>query len=564
MVYKWVALSNTTLGVLMATINGTITIISLPAIFRGIQVNPLAPSSFQYLLWILLGYNVVTATLLLSFGRLSDIYGRVRLYNLGFLIFTLGSVALSLTPNSGDLGATELVVFRVVQGVGGAFLMANSAAILTDVFPINERGKALGINQVAALAGSLIGLILGGILSTLNWRYVFLVSVPVGAFGTIWSYLKLKDVGIRSRGEGIDWLGNLVFGTGLILILLGTTYGLMPYNNSQMGWGNPEVQGEILGGIGLLALFPFVETMVKYPMFRLELFKNRVFSAANFAGLLRSIGYGGLMIMVVIFLQGIWLPLHGYPYSETPFWAGIYTIPLMVGFVTVGPLSGWLSDRYGARTLATAGMILVGLGFLALSTLPYDFSYPIFGGILFLIGVGNGMFASPNTASIMNSVPAKHRGAASGTRSTLQNTGQTVSIALFFTIVIISLSSSLGPSLAQAVSQAGAPQLAPAVERVPVTSALFAAFLGYDPVKALISSLPQSLASSIPPSAIHITESRGWFPNAIAPAFMEAMRETFYFGAILSFIAAVSSVMRGKTKIVLEGGESHAERANGR
>ncbi|QKR00634.1 MFS transporter [Metallosphaera tengchongensis] len=559
MQYKWVALSNTTLGVLMATINGTITIISLPAIFRGIGINPLAPTSFQYLLWILLGYNVVTASLLLSFGRLSDIYGRVRLYNLGFVIFTVGSILLSMTFGTGDVAALQLVLFRIIQGIGGAFLMANSAAILTDVFPLNERGRALGINQVAALAGSLIGLILGGILSVIDWRYVFLVNVPVGVFGTLWSYLKLKETSQRV-GEGIDLVGNVVYALGLTLVLIGVTYALMPYGNSETGWGNPSVLASLISGLALLASFPYIETKVRYPMFRMELFKIRLFTAANFAGFLRSVGYGGLMIMIVIFLQGIWLPLHGYSFSSTPFWAGIYTIPLMLGFVSAGPVSGWLSDKFGSRGLATAGMLIVGAGFLALSTLPYDFSYPVFGSIIFMIGVGNGMFASPNTSSIMSSVPAKHRGAASGMRSTLQNTGQTVSIAIFFTIVILSLSSSLGPSISNALVQAGAPQLASYVSRVPVTGALFAAFLGYDPVKTILTSLPPSVVSQIPSSVIQLIEQRTWFPQAIAPSFMSAMREAFYFGALLSFIAAVTSAMRGKTKILEEVVQYDAEK----
>jgi len=541
MQYKWVALSNTTVGILMASINGTITIISLPAIFRGININPF--TSFQYLLWILMSYNIVTATLLVSFGKLSDIYGRVRLYNLGFLIFTIGSILLSITPNTGDLGAMELIIFRVVQGIGGAFLMANSAAILTDAFPPNERGKALGINQVSALAGSLIGLILGGILATINWRYVFLVSVPVGIFGTIWSYTKLREISTPNRMEKIDWIGNGLFASGLILVLIGITYGLMPYGSSQLGWGNPYVIASLISGIGLLVAFVYAETKVKYPMFRLELFKIRVFAAANVAGFLRSVAYGGLMIMLVIFLQAIWLPLHGIPYSETPFWSGVYTIPLMLGFVTMGPISGWLSDRYGSRLLATLGMVIVGVGFLLLTTLPYDFNYLEFGLMIFLIGIGNGMFASPNTASIMNSVPPQHRGVASGMRSTLQNAGQTMSIAIFFTIVIVSLTSSLPSALQNAFIQAGAPQLVPLAQHIPVTGALFAAFLGYDPVKTMLASLPPGV--TVPPSVVAVMEQRTWFPTAIAPAFMYALRNAFYISAVLVFIAAIASALRG-------------------
>jgi EmrB/QacA subfamily drug resistance transporter len=544
MEYKWVALINTTIGVLMASINGTITIISLPAIFNGIHINPL--TSFQYLLWILMGYNVVTATLLVSFGRLSDMYGRVKLYNLGFLIFTIGSILLFLTPNTGSLGALELITFRIIQGIGGAFLFANSAAILADAFPYNERGKALGINQVSALAGSLIGLILGGVLATINWRYVFLVSVPVGIAGTLWSYTKLKELTTPSRNESLDIPGNVTFALGLILILIGVTYGLMPYSTSQTGWGNPWVISSIVSGFSLLIAFIFIEKRVKYPMFRLELFKIRAFAAGNFASMLRSFAYGGLMIMLVIFLQGIWLPLHGVPYSQTPFWAGIYTIPLMLGFVTMGPISGYLSDKYGARVLATLGMIIVGIGFLLLTTLPYDFNYAEFAVIIFMMGMGNGMFASPNTASIMNGVPPKYRGVASGMRATLQNIGQTASIALFFTVVITVLSTTLPHSLASAVTQAGAPQLAPLASKVPVSGALFAAFLGYDPVKALLANLPPG---SVPQSAIVIMEQRTWFPTAIAPAFMSALREAFYMGAVMSFIAAITSVMRGKRYI---------------
>jgi MFS family permease len=248
--YKWVALSNTTLGTLMASIDMTIVLIAMPAIFRGINIDPF--SSFQYLLWIMFGYSIVTATLLVTFGRLSDMFGRVKLYNLGFAIFTVGSILLFLTPNTGNLGAMELIAFRIVQGVGAAFLFSNSAAIITDAFPEKERGKALGINSLAFLAGSLVGLILGGILAVYDWRLVFLVSVPVGVLGTVWSYWKLKEQNIVRKRQKLDLWGNISFGAGLTLILVGITYGLTPYGSSAMGWGNPWVVASLATGAALL------------------------------------------------------------------------------------------------------------------------------------------------------------------------------------------------------------------------------------------------------------------------------------------------------------------------
>jgi MFS family permease len=546
--YKWVALSNTTLGVLMAAINGTITLISLPAIFKGIDINPL--NSFQYLLWLLFGYSVVTATLLVTFGRISDMFGRVRFYNIGFMVFTLGSILLYLTPGKGDLAADYLIIFRVVQGIGGAFLFSNSAAILTDAFPYNERGKALGLNQVAALAGSLAGLILGGVLSAINWRYVFLVSVPVGVGGTLWSYLKLKELATIRRDQKIDVYGNGAFAGGLTLLLVAVTYGLLPYGSSATGWGNPWVIAGLASGVALLGAFPFIESRVPDPMFRLELFRRRIFAAANFAGLLGSIGRGGVMLMLIIMLQGIWLPLHGYSYASTPFWAGIYMLPMMLGFVVMGPLSGWLSDRYGARLLATTGMIVAAAAFLGLSTLPYNFNYPEFASILFVMGMGSGMFASPNTASIMNSVPPEHRGAASGMRATLQNTGQTISLAIFFTIVLEILAGKLPSVLSSAVVSAGAPSaLAYAFSKIPPTGALFAAFLGYNPVASILQQLPPSIRSAIPSSALNVLTGKHWFPTVIASPFMQALSVSFYIGAAISLVAAVSSALRGRVYI---------------
>jgi MFS family permease len=541
--YKWVALSNTTLGTLMASIDSTIVMIALPAIFRGIDINPF--TSFQYMLWILFGYSIVTATLLVTFGRLSDMFGRVKLYNLGFAIFTVGSILLSITPSKGDAGAIEIIVFRIVQGTGGAFLFANSAAIITDAFPNNERGKALGINQISFLAGSIIGLVMGGILAVINWRLVFLVSVPVGVVGTVWSYMKLKERGTIRKNQKLDIWGNLAFGGGLTLILAGVIYGLVPYGNSVMGWGNPWVIAALVSGAGLLIAFPFIEMRVPDPMFRLDLFKIRAFSAGNLASLFSSMSRGGVMIMLIILLQGIWLPLHGYSFASTPFWAGIFMIPMTIGFVLTGPISGWLSDKHGARLLATLGMVISAASFVGFVLLPVSFSYLAFATVLFIMGIGGGIFASPNMASIMNSVPAECRGAASGMRATIQNSSMTISQAVFFTIIIVSLSATLPGALSAAVTTAGAPQLASALSATPASAALFASFLGYNPVATILQNLPASIVNAIPKATMNYLTGSTFFPNAISTPFMTALREAFIIGAIMCVIAAFCSALRG-------------------
>ena len=551
--YKWVALSNTTLGVLMATINQNIVLISLPAIFKGIGLDPLAPGAFQYLLWILFGYNVVTVTLLVTFGRISDIFGRVRLFNAGFALFAVGSVALFLTPNSGVLGASELVAFRIIQGIGASFLFANSTAILTDAFPVNERGKALGINQVSALVGSLLGLILGGVLAIFDWRLVFLVSVPVGIVGTFWSYWKLKETATKSHvRQRIDYWGNATFGIGLTLILIGFVYGLLPYGSQVMGWADPSVIASLVLGGALLISFPFIERRVPQPMFHLELFKIRMFAASSIAAFFSAMARGGVTIVLIILLQGIWLPLHGYSYATTPFWAGVYMIPFLLGFLAMGPLSGWLSDRIGARVLSTVAMLIAAVAFVLLTFLPYNFQFPVFAILIFTMGAGTGMFAAPNTASLMNSVPAEHRGAASGMNGTLMNAGQTVSIAIFFTIIITSLAGSLPSELGNVMKQAGAPQLAPFFSNIPPTVALFAAFLGYNPMVSILSSLPSSVTSTIPSTVQAYLTGMSFFPNAIAPPFMSALDISFYIGAALSIVALVASALRGKGDVSVE------------
>jgi EmrB/QacA subfamily drug resistance transporter len=544
MQYKWVVLSNTTLGVLMASIDINIVLIALPAIFRGINIDPF--SSFQYLLWMLFGYSIVTATLLVTFGRISDMYGRVRLYNLGFAIYTVGSLLLYLTPSTGDLGALELILFRIVQGIGGAFLFSNSAAIITDAFPPNERGKALGINQVAGLTGGFLGLVLGGVLAVYDWRYVFLISVPFGLFGTVWSYWKLREQAVIKENQRIDVWGNLTFGAGLTIFLIAITYGLLPYGTSVMGWGNPFVIAGMIVSLILLVAFPFIEMRLRDPMFRLELFRRRAFAAGNFASFLASISRGGVMLMLVILLQAIWLPLHGIAYEDTPLWAGIYMLPTTAGFILMGPLSGWLSDRYGARGFSTLGMVISAVTFLALTTFPYNFDYTSFALALFVMGLAMGMFASPNTASIMNSVPPEHRGSAAGMRSTLQNSGSTIGLSLLFTITLIALSVSLPHSVNVALLSAGAPQLAPVLDGIPPTTALFAAFLGYNPMQTILSLLPSSLTGSISSQARTILTGTTWFPQTIAPAFMSSLTVAFYFNAALALLAAAASALRGK------------------
>jgi MFS family permease len=540
--YKWVALSNTTLGALMAVINSSIVLISLPAIFRGIKVNPLAPGNVSLLLWMLMGYMVVTAVLVVTLGRVGDMFGRVRMYNLGFLIFTIASIGLSAVYFTGTSAALTLIGLRIVQGVGGAMLIANSAAIITDAFPSNQRGTALGINVVAGISGSFIGLVLGGLLSAVDWHLVFLVSVPIGIFGTVWAYIKLREIGVVTKAK-IDWYGNITFAVGLISLLVGITYGIQPYGSSNMGWTNPTVLIEVLGGMVVLGAFVWIERRVAEPMFNLGLFRIRAFAAGNIAGLLASVGRGGLMFMLIIWLQGIWLPLHGYNFVQTPLWAAIYMLPLTAGFLIAGPLSGLLSDLYGARPLATGGMLAAAVTFALLSLLPADFTYPLFAVLLFWNGCAMGMFSAPNAAGIMNAVPAKQRGVASGMRSTFQNSGSTLSIGLFFTLMVVGLSAALPSSLYHGLVQQGVPAAAATkVSNLPPVGTLFAAFLGYNPVATLLGSSLHHLSSA----HVATLTGRAFFPTLISKPFMSGMRITFYFSAVMMLIAAAASWLRGK------------------
>ncbi|HWM98597.1 MAG TPA: MFS transporter [Streptosporangiaceae bacterium] len=521
--YKWIALSNTTLGMLMATINQSIVLIALPDIFHGIGLNPLSPGNTSYLLWMFMGFLVVSAVLVVSFGRLGDMFGRVRMYTLGFAIFSVASIFLTVTWMQGADGAMWLIIWRVVQGIGGAFLFANAAAIVTDAFPANQRGTALSVNSIAAIAGSFIGLILGGVLAPVNWHLIFLVSAPIGVFGTVWAYFMLHDIGVRKHAQ-MDWWGNLLFAAGLIAILVGITYGLLPYGGHPMGWTNPWVLTALFGGAALLVIFVYVETKVAEPLFRISLFRIRAFAAGNIASMMLAMGRGGMQFMLIIWLQGIWLPLHGYDFADTPLWAGIYLVPLATGFLLAGPVSGYLSDRFGQRLFATSGLLITAAGFTGLMLLPVDFPYWAFALLIFCNGVGSGLFASPNTSAIMSSVPARHRGAASGMRATFQNSGISLSIGIFFSLMVAGLAAH--------------------VAGLPPVSTLFASFLGYNPVRNLLRPSGE-LARLSHRQAVTLT-GKQFFPHLISGPFHHGLVIVFTAAIGMSVAGALVSLTRGR------------------
>jgi len=535
-------LSNTTLGMLAAAINSSILLISLPAVFRGIGLKALDPGNINYLLWAIIGYMIATAVLVVAFGRLGDQFGRARMYNLGFAIFTVASIALGLLPGQGDFAAMYLVGVRIVQGVGGALLMANSTALLTDAFPVEERGFALGINVVAAIGGQFLGLLIGGLLADTNWRLVFWINVPFGLAGTVWAYWKLRDAPDRKK-HTIDWIGNISFGLGLVLILTAITYGLQPYGDQTMAWASPKVL--ILFAVGILSLIAFVvvEQRVAKPMLDLRLFRIPAFAYGNVANLVSGIARGGLQFMLIVWLQGIWLPLHGYSFEQTPLWSAIFMLPLTVGFLIAGPVSGYLSDRFGGVPFAVGGMLAGAASFIALMALPANFSYGVFAALLFLNGLGSGLFVAPNSTQIMNSVPAGERGQASGMRATTTNVGQVLSIGLFFSLMLLGLAESLPQAmeaglLAQHVPAAIAHQVA----NLPPVSSLFAAFLGYNPMGELI---PADVLAALPAQSAATLTGNTFFPGLMSGPFKHGLVFAFTFSAILYIIAAVTSWLGG-------------------
>jgi MFS family permease len=555
--YKWLALSNTTLGVAIATINASILLISLPDIFKGIHINPLLPSNTNYLLWLILGFLVVTAVLVVSLGRLGDIYGRAKTFNLGFAVFTFFSILLSVTWMKGSDGALWLITMRALQGVGGAMLFANSSAIITDAFPANQRGLALGINGVAAVAGSSIGLVLGGLLAPIEWRAVFLVSVPFGLFGTVWGFAKLRDLSERKPAK-IDWWGNLTFAIGLIAVMVGITYGIQPYGHHTMGWTSPKVLAEIGGGLLMLIVFCFIETRVEQPMFHIDLFKVRAFTAGNLASMLSGIGRGGLQFVLIIWLQGIYLPRHGYSFSQTPLWAGIYLLPLVGGMLFGGPIAGALSDRIGPRPFAVAGMLLATLSFLLLALLPVNFSYPVFALVLLLNGLGMGIFYSPNRASVMNSLPPNQRGAGGGMAATFMNSAMVLSIGIFFSLMIVGLSGGLHQSLYTGLRAHGvAAAVATKASHLPPVATLFAAFLGYNPIQTLLGPGLHTLSAA----QQHVLLGHSFFPSVISSPFSSALSSAFIFGLIACAIAGLASLVPARGVPFIATKRKRAEQA---
>jgi MFS family permease len=540
--YKWIALSNCTLGVLLATLDASITLIAMPDIFRGIHLDPLVPGNSFYLLWMILGFLIVSSVLIVSLGRLGDMFGRVRIYNLGFVIYTAASLVLTVDWLNGKAGATFLIVFRIVQGIGAACLLANSAAIITDAFPANQRGMALGINNIVGVSGMFVGLVLGGILAPINWRLVFLISVPVGLFGTVWAYLKLQEISTPKRAR-IDWGGNITFALGLILIMVSITYGIRPYGSSSTGWGSPTVIVLLALGAASLIAFVVIERRVPDPMFRLPLFKIRAFTFGTLSTFLSAVARGGLMFMLIIWLQGIWLPQHGYDFSETPLYAGIYMLPLTFGMLIAGPTSGYLSDRFGARGFATGGMIGTALCFGLMTLLPTDFDYVLFALVLFGMGVSMGMFASPNRAGVMNSLPPGDRGAGGGMNQTFQNSAQVLSVGVFFTLMILGLAANLPYAMASGLEAHGVPAAAAQhASHLPPVSILFAAFLGYNPIQHLLGG---SVLAHLPAHTQAVLTGRSFFPQLISNPFRSGLHEAFAFAIGACLVAAVASWSRG-------------------
>lgn len=528
------------LSALLGSINLNIVVVALPTIFRGLNIDPFSSGEFLYLLWMLMGYTLIIAITLLTLGRISDVFGRVKIYIIGFILFTVASVFLALIPNgSANNGAILLISLRMIQGLGASCLAVNSVALITLVFPAHERGRALGINQIAFSSGTILGLIFGGFLAKYDWHLIFLISVPFGIAGTIWSTLKLKEV-TRKQEMKVDYLGNVSYGLAIILLSLGFTYTLTPYGNTQTGWENPLVLLLLVSGIISFMVFVLVERIVSNPMFNLSLFKIKSFAYGNISLLLSGLARGSLLLLVVILLQGVYLPLHGYPYSQVPFWAGIYLLPMAVGMIVFSPIGGVLADRYGVRNFATFGMVLTGIGLYLLTFLSYDFDLVKFEVIMFLVGVGSGLFSSPNTISIISSISFSELSSANAVRTTVNYITSTISMAIFFSVAIVVFSLNFpGHAYASTISLGFQVSVARAISQISPSSILFGSFLGTNP----ISVIPSGILSSLSLTELKTVESTSFLSSIVGTSYMVGFRISLLIAATISGISSLFSYL---------------------
>ena len=412
--YEWTALSVTTIGTLLASVQGTALLIALPEILTQLQTD------FITIMWVILSFMLITTALVPVVGRLADMFGRKNLYNTGFAIFTLGSLLCALSQP--QFHGWDLVLYRIVQGVGGAMLFTNGAAIVTDAFRKGRVGLGLGVNQIALAAGFLLGPVVGGILTSISWQWVFLINVPLGVFGTVWGVLKLREPVSLASNQRFDWMGSLTFTIGLGSLLLAVS--LIAFPLIDISYVYILFIGAILG----LTAFFVVERHTSQPMLDFNLFHDKLFAHSSATNALNGLARGAVLFVLIFFLQG--------PYGQDPLWAGIMMAPFGAAFMVVGPVSGYLSDRYGSRELTTAGLLVSALGLVGLSTIVSSTSYWTLALFMALIGGGSGLFASPNMNAIMSSVQPGQRGIAAGTNAMLMNTGQMLSIAIAFPLVL--------------------------------------------------------------------------------------------------------------------------------
>ena len=408
--YRWVVLTVTSIGALLASLTSGTLVIALPEILRDLKTDLFT------LMLIVVGYTLVTTVLVLNAGRIADMIGRARAYTTGFAIFTVASVLCALAP-----GAAVLVAARILQGVGGAFLMANSAALVTDAFPRRELGRALGINAMVVGAGMILGPILGGFLTGFGWRMVFWFNVPISVAGTFAAWWLLVEQRKPAGRRSLDLTGSALYLVGLTGLMSALAFGGI------YGWGTPWVLGGFAAAIVMLPAFVWVEAHAKEPLLDLSLFRIRLFTAGNLTGLLNGVARNGVLFLLVFYLQGA--------KGEDAVEAGVRLAPLAVGLLVLSPIAGVAADRFGSRLLATAGMVVTGVGLFGLTSLQVDTPYWQLATWQLIIGAGSGLFNSPNTSAVMGVVPPHQRGVGAGARMMLTSTGFVISIALSIGLV---------------------------------------------------------------------------------------------------------------------------------